>query len=229
MRGGQGAILRRVDYVVGEHPMADILALSGGLGSPIFVIELLTGGIAECAGIRVGHELVGVASFPKFREHRASELIALLPTPTTLIFCEKPRPKPAPTSAEARIVRHNRTDDIGLSAATSVCAPSTGKFKLLDEVSFQPTAALWLTSPRPSGHQGLCELRRVEAQRLVAAAKNQASDPSSNLDLDQWFKRDPDSFWSSMIPDCPDELDAGADMTDITPVSATTALTIVSL
>lgn len=218
-----GWVFRRVDYVVGEHPMADILSLSGGLGRPIFVEELLSGGIAESAGIRRGHELVGVAAFPKFRDHRGSELIAMLPTPTALIFCEKPQPKEkvqVGAASEARIVRHRAQEhDVGLSANTLVCEPTDGKFKLLDEVSFQPTAPLWLVSPRPSGHEGLCQLGRTEAQRLVALAINQASDPCKvpmsdpANELDEWFPPG-DSFWSTVIPDTPDESDVVPESSD---------------
>jgi hypothetical protein len=85
---GRDRSLRHVRYEIGEHPLADIMSLSGGNspGAPIFVAGLASVGKASEAGVCVGDELVAVSGRPDFQQMGADRLLETLPTPTLLVF-----------------------------------------------------------------------------------------------------------------------------------------------
>jgi hypothetical protein len=103
--------LHHVRYEIGEHPLADILTLTGGgeTGSPVLVGMLVPGGKAEQAGIASGDELVAVSGRSDFQRIPAERLLESLPTPTLLVFAKDPKkePKLNPNQAERSVSRGN--------------------------------------------------------------------------------------------------------------------------
>jgi len=84
------AFLVHVRYEIGEHPLADIVSLTGGgsSGSRVFVRTLVPHGKAVQAGVRTGDELVAVSGRRDFQRLSAQRLLESLPTPTLLVFAK---------------------------------------------------------------------------------------------------------------------------------------------
>jgi len=82
--------LHHVRYEIGEHPLADIVMLTGGgsIGVPVLVGTLVPGGKAEQAGVAAGDELVAISGRPDFQKMPADRLLESLPTPTLLVFAK---------------------------------------------------------------------------------------------------------------------------------------------
>lgn len=82
------AFLVHVRYEIGEHPLADIVSLTGGgsSGSRVFVRTLVPHSKAVQAGVRSGDELVAVSGRRDFQRLSAERLLESLPTPTLLVF-----------------------------------------------------------------------------------------------------------------------------------------------
>lgn len=86
----EGVVVHQVRYEIGEHPLADVLQLTGGgsLGVPVIVVALVPGGKAAQAGITPGDELIAVSGRSEFQKLPADRLLDSLPTPTLLVFAK---------------------------------------------------------------------------------------------------------------------------------------------
>lgn len=98
--------LHHVRYEIGEHPLADIVTLTGGgsPGMPVLMGMLVPGGKAEQAGVVTGDELVAVSGRPDFQRTPAERLLESLPTPTLLVFAKQARGSKQPTESDTPVI-----------------------------------------------------------------------------------------------------------------------------
>lgn len=81
----QGVVCRLVTYNHGEDPSLDI-HIHGGLGKPVVVDAVLSGGRAAQSGVQRGDRLLSIDGKKDFTHMSGKSVQASLRPPTTLIF-----------------------------------------------------------------------------------------------------------------------------------------------
>jgi len=138
-----GAAGRLVVYDQGDHPRDDVL-LRGGCGRRLMVTAVTEGGKAAKAGVKAGDILVSINGKKGFGDKSADEIHASLLAPVILVFMGFV----GKLQAEVRL---NYSEKIcGMSTQQQVISgrPDT-TVHVLEEVVFQPSAALFLTTTVP--------------------------------------------------------------------------------
>lgn len=164
-----GSIGRLVEYTLGDDPRHDIL-FRGGKDSPLVVANVVDGGCAQAAGVRVGDRLVSINGQKQFLGLSADELKEsdLLKPPALFVFLGFV----GKLQAEVRLANKDKPVGLPLNHAISSAIPSSPVQLCEERVIDTGVASLFIAVPKDGSKlpEQLFELNAPDARACVRDA-----------------------------------------------------------